>query len=383
MGRLTAIVLGAAAGGGFPQWNCRCTVCGLAWDGDGRVLRSTQASLAISVDGRAFILLNASPDLREQIAATPALQPASGLRGSPIAAVVLTGAEIDQTAGLLALRERHAFAICGSAETLRTVAANPMFNVLASDLVERRACPIGEAFSLVDGLQAELFKVPGKVPLYLEGANPELAAETEANVGVELVCDGRRLVFVPGCAAVTPALMARLARADALLFDGTLFTDDEMIRNETGTKTGRRMGHMPIDGADGSLAALASLPGRRIYIHINNTNPIRVAGSPERRKVEAAGWEIAADGNLRSPLLNVIPRRSAARDDALQTRSQGGNDKAETMKLLSADELEAQLRDIGARRYHRLHPFHHLLHGGKCTKGQVQAWAATATITRP
>ena len=296
MGRLTAIVLGAAAGGGFPQWNCRCPVCRLAWDGDARVRRSTQASLAVSADDGRFILFNASPDLREQIAATPALQPRDGLRDSPIAAVVLTGGEIDQTAGLLALRERHAFAIHGTAQTLYAVAANPMFGVLASDLVARNACAIGVPFALADGLQAELFKVPGKLPLYLEGDNPALAAETEANVGVELIAGDRRLVFVPGCAAVTPALRERLARADVILFDGTLFADDEMIATGTGTKTGRRMGHMPIDGEGGSLAALAGLEARRVYIHINNTNPIRVAGSPERHKVEAAGWEIAEDG---------------------------------------------------------------------------------------
>jgi pyrroloquinoline quinone biosynthesis protein B len=296
MGRLTAIVLGAAAGGGFPQWNCRCPVCRMAWDGDVRVRRSTQASLAVTGDGENFILLNASPDLREQIAVTPELQPHSGLRGSPIAAVVLTGAEIDQTAGLLALRERHAFTLYGSAETLAAVAANPMFNVLAPDIVSRRTCALGAPFALANGISAELFTVPGKVPLYLEGADPALAAETEANVGVELVCGDRRLAFVPGCAAVTPALHARLARADAVLFDGTLFADDEMIASGTGAKTGRRMGHMPIDGEGGSLAALAELPGRRIYIHINNTNPIRVAGAPERRTVVTAGWEVAEDG---------------------------------------------------------------------------------------
>ncbi len=296
MGRLTAIVLGAAAGGGFPQWNCRCPVCRLAWDGDSRVRRSTQASLAVTADGRRFVLFNASPDLREQIAATPALQPHDGLRGSPIAAVVLTGGEIDQTSGLLALRERHAFAIHGTAETLRAVADNPMFNALGPDIVARRACTLDAPFAPVEGLTAALFRVPGKVPLYLEGDNPELAAETEANVGIELTAGDRRLVFVPGCAAVTPALKARLAGADVLLFDGTLFRDDEMIATGTGTKTGRRMGHIPIDGDGSSLAALADCAARRIYIHINNTNPIRVAGSPERRKVEAAGWEIAEDG---------------------------------------------------------------------------------------
>lgn len=296
MGRLTAIVLGAAAGGGFPQWNCRCPVCRLAWDGDERVRRSTQASLAVTTGGGDFIFLNASPDLREQIAATPALQPHGGIRGSPIAAVLLTGAEIDQAAGLLALRERHPFRLFATKQTLETVAANPMFGVLAPDLVQTIGCAIGAPIALGDELRAELFMVPGKAPLYLEGEDPALAAETEGNVGVELTCGARRLAYVPGCAAVTPAIMQRLARADVLLFDGTLFTDDEMIASGTGTKTGRRMGHMPIDGDGGSLAALAALPGRRIYIHINNTNPIRIAGSPERRKVEAAGWEIAQDG---------------------------------------------------------------------------------------
>jgi pyrroloquinoline quinone biosynthesis protein B len=268
----------------------------LAWDGDARVRRSTQASLAVTADGRRFVLFNASPDLREQIAATPALQPHDGLRGSPIAAVVLTGGEIDQTAGLLALRERHAFAIHGTAETLRAVAANPMFHALGPDIVTRHPCAMDAPFVPLDGLSAELFKVPGKVPLYLEDDNPALAAETEANVGIELTAGDRRLVFVPGCAAVTPTLKARLAGADVLLFDGTLFRDDEMIATGTGNKTGRRMGHIPIDGEGSSLAALADCAARRIYIHINNTNPIRVAGSPERRKVEAAGWEIAEDG---------------------------------------------------------------------------------------
>src|ERR1700759_232851 len=154
MGRFTAIVLGAAAGGGFPQWNCRCPVCSLAWDGDARARRSTQASLAVSVDGKRFVLFNASPDLREQIAATPALQPRDGLRGSPIAAVVLTGAEIDQTAGLLALRERHAFAVYGSTPPPDAVPANPMFNVLAPDLVARRACPLGTPIALTEDLTA-------------------------------------------------------------------------------------------------------------------------------------------------------------------------------------------------------------------------------------
>lgn len=307
MSRLRAIVLGAAAGGGYPQWNCRCPVCRLAWQGDKRVRARTQASVAVSKDGENWVLLNAAPDLRAQIAATPALhphgapcatRPQAAARGSPIRAVVLTGAEVDQVAGLLDLRERQPLAIHGSVETLASLADNPIFSVLASDVVERTAVELERPFEAA-GIAFELFSVPGKMPLYLERGEPEASAlsdESGANVGIELSVGGVRLVFVPGAAQVNAALRARLADADAVMMDGTLFTDDEMIRNGCGAKTGRRMGHMPIDGANGSLAVLGRLSGRRIYIHINNTNPILVDGSPERCRVEATGVEIAEDG---------------------------------------------------------------------------------------
>jgi pyrroloquinoline quinone biosynthesis protein B len=296
MGRLTAIVLGSAAGGGFPQWNCRCPTCLLAWAGDRRVRPRTQASLAVTGDRENWVLINASPDLPQQLRQSQALHPRSGTRGSPIKAVVLTGAEIDQVAGLLSLREREAFTLYATAATLATLADNAMFAVLAPELVIRRAAVPGEPLALPGGLQAQLFLVPGKVPLYLEDENPETAGETAANVGVELACAGARVAYIPGAAAVTAAMTERIARADAVFFDGTLFRDDEMIASGTGTKTGRRMGHMPIEGADGSLAALGRVAARRIYLHINNTNPILVEGSPERLKVERAGWEIAEDG---------------------------------------------------------------------------------------
>ncbi len=295
MGRLTAIVLGSAAGGGFPQWNCRCPVCRLAWEGDKRVRARTQASLAVSADGQRWILLNAAPDLRAQLAATPQLAPHGGVRGSPIEAVVLTGAEVDQIAGLLNLRERQPFTIYGSETTLAILAANSIFGVLADGVVQRRAVALERPFAAA-GIDIELFAAPGKVPLYLEQGEPQTAEESGSNVGVELRAGGRRLVFVPGAAAITPALKTRLEKADLVMFDGTLFTDDEMIRNGSGSKSGRRMGHMPIDGGDGSLAALAGLSARRFYIHINNTNPILIEGSPERLRVEAAGVEVAEDG---------------------------------------------------------------------------------------
>jgi pyrroloquinoline quinone biosynthesis protein B len=296
MGRLSAFVLGSAAGGGVPQWNCGCEVCRLAWAGTGRVKRRTQAGIAVTGgDAAPAILINASPDLRQQIMATPALQP-RGLRQTPIAAVVLTGAEVDQTAGLLVLRERSPFTLFATNGTLAAIAANPIFNVLAADMVTRKAIRAGDPFALPGGVEAELFLVPGKPPLYLEGENPALAEESEANVGIALSAGGARLIFIPGAAKLNPALASRLADADAVLFDGTLFADDEMIAAGAGTKTGRRMGHMPVSGPDGSLAALKGLARRRILIHINNTNPILIEDSPQRRAVEAAGFEVAEDG---------------------------------------------------------------------------------------
>jgi pyrroloquinoline quinone biosynthesis protein B len=294
MGRLTAIVLGSAAGGAFPQWNCRCPVCQLAWAGDKRVRPRTQASIAVSSGDGRWTLLNASPDLGQQIRATRVLHPAGALRGSPIEAVVLTGAEIDQIAGLLSLRESTPFTLYATPSSHAAVAANAMFSALGA--MARRAVNPGERFMLAGNIEAQLFTVPGKVPLYLEGDDPEIGAESAANVGIELQHEGARLVFVPGAAAVTDAMRARFAQADVVLFDGTVFTDDEMQRTGTGTKTGRRMGHMPIDGEGGALQALAGLKTRRIFMHINNTNPIQIDGSAERAKVEAAGWQVAEDG---------------------------------------------------------------------------------------
>jgi pyrroloquinoline quinone biosynthesis protein B len=294
MGRLSAIVLGSAAGGAYPQWNCRCPVCALAWAGDPRVKPRTQCSVAVSADGEAWTLLNASPDLGAQIRATRALHPRGDLRGSPVKSVVLTGGEIDQIAGLLSLRESTPVALHATAVTHAAVNSNMMLEALSS--ITRHAARPGEKIALPGGLQAELFLAPGKVPLWLEGEEVRTAEETAANVGIEIAADGKRLVFLPGVAAITPDVLSRLRRAHAILIDGTLFTDDEMIASNTGQKTGRRMGHLPIDGDDGALAVLDGLTARKIFIHINNTNPILIDGSPERRKVEAAGWEVAEDG---------------------------------------------------------------------------------------
>jgi pyrroloquinoline quinone biosynthesis protein B len=300
MRRLRAIVLGSAAGGGFPQWNCRCPACQLAWSGDRRVKSRTQASLAVSANGEDWLLINASPDLPEQIRRSPALHPGGGkggnTRGSPIKSILLTGAEIDQVTGLLSLREREPFTLCASAATHAVVRANSVFDVLAADVVERRTIELDQPCTLPGDLVAELFAVPGKVPLYLEGENPETMSETAGTVGAEISAGGARLVYIPGAAAITPRMRKRLDRADVVFFDGTLFRDDEMIVSGTGSKTSRRMGHMSIGGTEGTLEALRDLKARRIFIHINNTNPILVDGSPEHARVVREDWEIAEDG---------------------------------------------------------------------------------------
>lgn len=292
------VVVGSAAGGGYPQWNCRCSVCRLFWDGDPRVERRTQSGLAVSIDGSRWILLNCSPDIREQIARLDILRPKAGLRGSPIAAVVLTNGDIDHIGGLLSLREATPFAVYATQAVLDTLRANPVFNVLAGAGVSRRAIAVKDAFSPLAGLSLSAIRAPGKLPLYLEGDSPDADLESDYTIGLEIAGDsGRRAFYLPGCARLTPAIVRRLDGADAVFFDGTLWRDDEMIAEGLGRKTGRRMGHMPVSGPDGSLAAFSGLEvGRKVYIHINNTNPMLIDGSPERQAAMSAGWDIAYDG---------------------------------------------------------------------------------------
>src|SRR5208283_5946101 len=188
---------------------------------------------------------------------TPALQPKGEGRHSPIAAVLLTNADVDHAAGLLSLRERHSFTIWGTPVTLDTIGANRIFDVVGRDIVPRRTVKLGEPLEPLPGLTLELFPVPGKVPLWLEEEEVKTDAIGEGTVGVAVEAAGRRLVYAPGCARVTDDLHQRIARAHALFFDGTLFADDEMIMNGLGEKTGRRMGHMPVSGPGGTLEELA------------------------------------------------------------------------------------------------------------------------------
>ncbi len=291
------MVLGSAAGGGFPQWNSNATGCNRARAGDPAVRPRTQAGIAVSGDGAHWYLINASPDLREQIGRTACLHPRQGLRSSPIAGVVLTGGDVDAIAGLLTLRERQSFDLCATPRILAVLDANPIFEVLARDVVRRVPVALGQSINLVGGLQVELFGVPGKVPLYLEGAGAPAIEAGETTVGAA-ISDGRSLaLFAPSCAAMTPELKVRIAGANLVLFDGTLWRDDEMIVQGLGSKTGARMGHMSLSGPHGTLAAFSGLgPERKILIHLNNSNPVLLDDSPERAEVERAGWEVAFDG---------------------------------------------------------------------------------------
>jgi pyrroloquinoline quinone biosynthesis protein B len=305
---LRILVLGAAAGGGLPQWNCNCANCREARAGNPAVPASTQASVAVSADSENWFLINASPDLRQQINANPQLHPRHGLRHSPIAGVILTNGDVDALAGLLTLREGSPFTIHAHESVLGFLRDNSIFNVLDPAKVKRAALEIGRtaALTLVDGtpsgLEVTAFAAPGKVPLYLEGtvASGSFATSEGETLGLDIreVKTGRRFVYLAACAAMTPEIAERLRGAPLVFFDGTLFDDDEMIRAGLSAKTGGRMGHISMSGENGAVAAFDGLGvGRKIFVHINNSNPALGAETPERRQLHRAGWEILRDGS--------------------------------------------------------------------------------------
>jgi pyrroloquinoline quinone biosynthesis protein B len=296
-------VLGAAAGGGFPQWNAASLACRRARAGDLAAPPATQCSVALSADGARWALINASPDLRQQIEANPVLHPQEAPRSSPIAAVVLANGEVDAIAGLLTLREGTPFALYAHRRVLAQLDRNPVFEVVSRALVPRRELTCEESVTLADaagrplGIALRPFAALGKVPLYAEAGEVEPAEEAGDVLGLEIGGGGRRIVWLANCARITAPLRARIAGAALLLMDGTLWRDDELLLEGVGQKTGRRMGHVSMSGPDGAVTALAGLPvGRRIFIHVNNTNPALLADSAERAELAAAGWEVARDG---------------------------------------------------------------------------------------
>jgi pyrroloquinoline quinone biosynthesis protein B len=264
----------------------------------------------VSANSKDWALLNASPDIRQQISRTAELQPDPDgpLRNSPIKAVVLTNADVDHIAGLLTLRERQPFNLYASQRILETLAANSIFRVLDKALVKRIQLPLSGTVQLEGpdgplGIEIETYAVPGKIALFLEDASdPErFGSEAGDTVGVRIGEPGsparRHVHYIPGCARVTEDLKSRVSGSGCLLFDGTVYTDSEMPDAGVGTKTGQRMGHIAMSGPDGSLAAFADTKvGRRIFVHINNTNPVLDPDSRACQAVTEAGWLIGHDG---------------------------------------------------------------------------------------
>jgi pyrroloquinoline quinone biosynthesis protein B len=303
---LRIVVLGAAAGGGVPQWNCGCPVCQAART-ERPELQSTQASIALSSDGEHWFLINASPDLRQQLIATPQLHPKGlRLRHSPIAGVILTNSEVDAVAGLLSMREGSPFTIYAHPRVLAILKANSIFNVLSETNVKRQPIVLDEAFEpeLPDGSPSGIeivpFAVPGKGAWYLEGkAHPAGDGVAGDTLGLRVgdKASGKHLYFLAACAEATPELKGRLAGASLIFFDGTVWRDDELIAAGLGAKTGQAMGHIAMSGDNGAIAALADLGiDRKIFLHINNSNPALLRDSAERKTAEGAGWQIPADG---------------------------------------------------------------------------------------
>jgi pyrroloquinoline quinone biosynthesis protein B len=297
-------VLGSGAGGGVPQWNCNARLSRMAWDGDPSVHPRTQSSIAVSADAKRWVVVNASPDLRQQIWTTLELQPdrAGALRNSPIRAVILTNGDIDHIAGLLTLRERQPYRIYATPRVLTILAANSVFNVLADDVVERVPLTLNKTIEIADtgGLTVEAFTVPGKIALYLEDESKGagFGTQPEDTIGLKMSANGSAPVFyIPGCASVDEALLCRVRGAGCLLFDGTVFTDSELVDLGVLPKTGLRMGHVAIAGEGGSMHVFdrAGIE-RKVYIHINTTNPILEVGSDAERAVTEAGWRVAYDG---------------------------------------------------------------------------------------
>jgi pyrroloquinoline quinone biosynthesis protein B len=299
-------ILGSAAGGGFPQWNCNCRNCQAARAGTFRGLPRIQTQVAVSNDRRSWFLLNASPDLRMQIESSSFLRPREGLRGSPITGVLLTGGDIDQIAGLLSLRELQSFHIYCTPSIQRILREdNSIFAMLNrvphqalwSEIHPGQKISLQNAAGSDSGICASAFSLGSRYPAYVSQQRAGQLRGEDALLGVMLEASGRKLAYLPAVPAIDDSLLERLESADLLLFDGTFWNDDELIKVQGDGPTARQMGHVPISGTEGSLRKLAGLRHpRKVFIHINNTNPMLDESGPEYREVRNAGWEIAEDG---------------------------------------------------------------------------------------
>jgi pyrroloquinoline quinone biosynthesis protein B len=298
-------ILGSAAGGGFPQWNCNCRNCGSFRAGSFKGKNRTQTQVAVSDDDHAWFLLNTSPDLRLQIEATPALHPRSAGRDSPIAGVLLTSGDIDQIAGLLSLRELQPFRIYCTPSIRRILQEdNSMFAMLNripgqvswTDIsCDGGFCLQGERGV---GINCRVFSLGSRFPAYVSPDRSLALKQGDALLGViASSSSGRRMGYMPAVPDVDDSLLEQLEETDLLLFDGTFWSDDELIRVQGSGSTAREMGHIPVSGAEGSLRKLAGLRRpQKVFVHINNTNPMLDESGPEYGEARAAGWEVAEDG---------------------------------------------------------------------------------------
>jgi pyrroloquinoline quinone biosynthesis protein B len=300
------ILLGTAAGGGFPQWNCWCPTCRVARTDPSRARPRTQSSIAVRAEGFGWFLCNASPDVREQIAHLPAadLAPAPGaVRHVPIEGVVLTDAELDHTVGIALLREARELTVYATEIVERILTDDsrllPTTRAFADVHVERltldRPTALHDRAGKPAGLTVEPFAVRGDPPRFASDERDQPGH----TVGVLLreTATGKTAAFVPGAGALDDALLGRLTGVDLLLFDGTCWTDAELVGLGISPSMARDMGHVPVSGLGGSLEKLRALaPTRRVYTHINNSNPMLIEDGPERRAVEAAGITVGMDG---------------------------------------------------------------------------------------
>lgn len=285
-------VLGSAAGGGFPQWNCNCGVCASARAGEARP--RTQSSIALRSGTDPWVLVNASPDLRQQLAELP-VDRSGALRSTPIGAVILTDAEIDHTAGLLLLRESSAPLVVYCTEEVRHALTDhyPVLPMLERYCGVRWEPLVPGQVTAIAGtaLTVEPFVTGGDAPLYMGDADGPSA------IGLTVRApDGGTLSYAPAIPELDAELVARLAASDCVLADGTFWTEDELVALGLSSRDSWAMGHAPLTGAGGTLEALSALDARTILVHINNTNPVLLERSPQRALAEAHGVEVALDG---------------------------------------------------------------------------------------
>jgi pyrroloquinoline quinone biosynthesis protein B len=297
-------ILGSAAGGAFPQWNCACANCSAARAGTFQGKARTQTQVAITEDGRSWFLLGASPDLRAQIEATPELHPRDGVRQSPIAGVVLANADLDHVLGLLLLRELQPLRVHATASVRRILREdNTMFGMLQripdqavwSDFQCGTQFNLGNARGEDSGIRCQAWELGTHYPAYVSAERQSQLAPGEASLGFVIESpSGLRLAYMPAVPQLHNALLEEFDTCDVLLFDGTFWSDDELIRVQGSGQTARQMGHVPVES---TLIRLAELRRpRKIFLHINNTNPMLNEAGPEHRQVREAGWEMAEDG---------------------------------------------------------------------------------------